>query len=52
MSWTAHVRRCKRDRRLLVYGKYANQVVVAMARKLVGVLWAIANQVAVSPSTH
>jgi transposase len=48
-SWNAHVRLCKRYRRLLAHGKHANQVVVAIARELVGFLWAIAKQVAVTP---
>lgn len=49
ISWTAHVRLGKRYRRLLARGKHANQGVVAMARELVGCMWAIANQVAVTP---
>jgi transposase len=48
-SWKAQVRLCKRVRRLLARGKHANQVVVAMARELVGFLWAIATQVPVTP---
>jgi transposase len=43
------VRLCKRYRRLLARGKHANQVVAAMARELAGFLWAIANQVPVTP---
>jgi transposase len=49
MSWKAHVRRCTRVRRLLARGKQANQVVVAIARELVGFLWAMAKQVPVIP---
>jgi transposase len=49
ISWKAHVRLCTRFRRLLARGKHANQVVVAMARELVGFLWAIAKQVPVTP---
>jgi hypothetical protein len=30
-------------------GKHANQVVVAIARELVGFMWAIAKQVPVTP---
>ena len=48
-SWKALVRLCKRFRRLLARGKHANQVVVAIARELVGFLWAIAKQVPVTP---
>jgi transposase len=49
ISWKAQVRLCKRFRRLLARGKHANQVVVAIARELVGFLWAIAKQVPVTP---
>jgi transposase len=49
MSGKAPVRLCTRDRRLRARGKHANQVVVAMARELVGFLWAIAKEVPVRP---
>ncbi|MGH8071940.1 MAG: IS110 family transposase [Candidatus Entotheonellia bacterium] len=49
ISWKAQVRLCKRFRRLMARGKHANQVVVAIARELAGVLWAIAKQVRVTP---
>jgi transposase len=45
----AHVRRCTRDRRLMARGKHANQVVVAIARALVGFLGAMAQPVPVTP---
>jgi hypothetical protein len=45
ISWKAQVRLCQRYRRLLARGKHANQVVVAIARALVGFMWAIAQQV-------
>jgi transposase len=45
ISWKAQVRLCKRYRKLLARGKNANQVVVAIARELVGFMWAIAKQV-------
>jgi transposase len=45
----AQVRLCKRYRRLMARGKHANQVVVAIARELVGFMWAIAKQVPVPP---
>jgi transposase len=48
-SWTAQVRRCRRDRRLIARGNHANPVVVAMARELVGLMWAIAQQLPVTP---
>jgi transposase len=50
ISWTAHVRRCTRDRRLMARGKHAHQVVVAMARAWVGCLWAMAKEGAVTSS--
>jgi transposase len=49
LSWKAQVRLCKRYRRLLARGKHANQVVVAIARELVGFMWAIAHQIPVTP---
>jgi hypothetical protein len=52
IRWQAQVRRCKRSRKLLARGKHANQVVVAIARELVGFLWAIAKQGPVTPSLH
>lgn len=48
ISWKAQVRLCKRFRRLMARGKHANQVVVAIARELVGFMWAIAHQVPVT----
>ena len=48
ISWKAQVRLCKRYRQLLAKGKNANQV-VAVARELVGFMWAIAKQVPVPP---
>jgi transposase len=49
ISWKAQVRLCKRYRKLIARGTHANQVVVAMARELVGFMWAIAKQVPVTP---
>jgi transposase len=49
ISWKAQVRLCKRYRRLIARGKHANQVVVAIARELVGFMWAIAKKVPVTP---
>jgi transposase len=46
ISGKAQVRLCTRYRRLLARGKHANQVVVAIARALVGFMWAMAQQVA------
>jgi transposase len=49
ISGQAQVRLCKRYRQLMARGKQANQVVVAVARELVGFIWAIAKQVNVQP---
>jgi transposase len=49
ISWKAQVRLCKRYRQLGAHGKHANQVVVAIARELVAFMWAIAQQVSVTP---
>jgi transposase len=49
MSWKAQVRLCKRYRRLVAKGKHANVVTVAIARELVGFMWAIAKEVPVTP---
>jgi len=49
LSWKAQGRLCKRYRQLSARGKQANQVVVAVARELVGFIWAIAKQVDVTP---
>jgi hypothetical protein len=50
ISWQAQVRLGTRYRRLLARGKHAHQVVVASARELVGFMWAMAQQVPVTPS--
>ena len=48
ISWKAQVRLCKRYRRLVAKGKHANVVTVAIARELVGFVWAIAQEVPVT----
>ncbi|HXH14365.1 MAG TPA: IS110 family transposase [Alphaproteobacteria bacterium] len=48
-SWNAQVRLCTRYRRLMARGKHANQGVVAIARELIGCMWAIAKPVPVTP---
>ena len=45
ISWKAQVRLCTRYRQLMAKGTHAKQVVVASARELVGVMWAMAKQV-------
>jgi transposase len=49
IRWKAQVRLCQRYRRLIARGQHANQVVVAIARELVGCMWAIAKQLPVTP---
>ncbi len=50
ISWKAQVRLCKRDRKLIARGNHADQVVVAIARELMGFMWAIAKEIPVPPS--
>jgi transposase len=52
ISWKAQVRLCQRDRRLVSRGKHANVVTVAIARELVGFMWAIAKQVPLTASVQ
>jgi transposase len=49
ISWKAQVRRCKRYRKLSARGKHATQVVVAIARELIALMWAMAKEVPVLP---
>ena len=49
ISWQAQVRLCTRYRQLMATGKHAHQVVVAIARELRALMWAIAKQVARPP---
>ena len=48
ISWKAQVRLCKRYRRLVARGKHANVVTVAIARELIGFIWAIAKEVPIA----
>jgi transposase len=48
-SWKAQRRRCTRDRQLSARGKHANQVVVAIARELSACMWAMAQEVSLTP---
>ena len=48
IRWKAQVRLCKRYRRLVAKGKHANVVTVAIARELVGFVWAIAKEVPIT----
>jgi transposase len=49
ISWKAQVRLCQRYRQLSARGKHANPVVVAIARELAAFMWAIAQQVRMTP---
>ena len=49
ISWKAQVRLCTRSRRLMARGQHANVVTVAIARELVGFMWAIAKEGPVTP---
>jgi transposase len=49
ISWKAQLRLCKRYRQLSARGKNANPVVVAIARELRAFLWAMAQEVALTP---
>ena len=49
ISWKAQVRLCKRYRQLSARGKNANTVVVAIARELSAFMWAMAQEVALTP---
>jgi transposase len=52
IRWKAQVRRCQRYRRLVSRGQHPHVVTVAMARELAGCMWAIAQQVPVTPSSQ
>jgi transposase len=49
ISWKAQVRLCRRYRQLSARGKNPNQAVVAIARELSAFMWAIAQQVPITP---
>jgi len=49
ISWKAQVRLCKRYRHLMAKGTKAHPVVVAMARALRALMWAMAKHMAVTP---
>jgi hypothetical protein len=50
LCWKAQRRLGNRDRQLLARGKNAHQVVVAIARELRACLWAMAQEVSLTPS--
>ena len=45
IAWKAQVRLCKRYRRLITRGKHPNVAVTAVARELLGFMWAIARRI-------
>jgi transposase len=49
LSWKAQVRLCTRYRQLIARGNNANLVVVAIARELSAFMWAIAQEVSLTP---
>lgn len=49
LRWKAQVRLCQRARRLSARGHHAHRVVVAIARELSALMWAMAQQVPVTP---
>jgi transposase len=49
ISWKAQVRLCKRSRHLIARGTHAHRVVVAIARELSALMWAMAHQVPMTP---
>jgi len=49
LRWKAQVRLCKRYRQLSARGKNAHLVVVAIARELRACMWAIAQEVPLTP---
>ena len=49
IAWKAQVRLCNRYRRLAAAGKAKAVVTTAIAREMVGFIWAIARQVAIQP---
>lgn len=51
ISWKAQVRLCKRYRQLCARGKHPNQVVVAIAREWIALMWAIARHIPVTPES-
>jgi transposase len=48
IAWKAQVRLCARYRKLVAAGKQKVIVVTAIAREMVGFIWAIAREVKIS----
>ncbi len=51
IAWKAQKRLCARDRHLIEAGKIKNQATTAVARELAGFIWAIAQEVKITPAT-
>jgi len=49
ISWKAQVRLCQRYRQRRARGKHVNRAVVAVARELSAFMWAMAQQISVTP---
>ena len=49
-AWKAEVRLCLQYRRLLAVGKAKVVAIAAIAREMVGFLWAVARQVQIAPA--
>ena len=50
IAWKAQLRLCARYRRLVAAGKAKVVVTTAVAREMVGFIWAIARQVQLQPT--
>jgi transposase len=50
IAWKAQIRLCARYRRMLARGKKKTIVITAIARELVGFIWAIGSQIAPRPA--
>ena len=51
IAWKAQVRLCARYRRLIAAGKPAVVATTAIAREMIGFIWAIAHQVELQPES-
>ena len=50
IAWEAQLRLCQRYRRMRAWGKNHNVIATAIAREMVGFIWAIACSVSPSPA--
>jgi transposase len=49
IAWQAQLRLCRRYQRLMQKGKHRNVVVTAIAREMIAYIWAISQQVVITP---